>query len=304
MIYTVTLNPAIDYYIVMDKFIEGELNSLKDGYTLAGGKGINVSKVLKNFRRENIALGFVGGFTGDYIKNSLKAYGVEGNFVELTENTRINIKMKTEEKESEISGKSPVITAENEKELLNSMKKVKDGDVLVLSGSVPKTMGNEIYKDIIKGVPAGVKVILDTRDEPFKYSLEAGVYLTKPNRNELSEIFDKDLKTIEEIMEAGEKLRSMGSENVIVSMGKDGSMLITESGIYLGNAPIGKLVSSVGAGDSMVAGIIYGITGGYSIEDSYKYGIASGSATAFSEGLTTLETMENLLKDIKIKKIK
>ena len=146
MIYTVTLNPAIDYYIVMDKFVEGELNSLKDGYTLAGGKGINVSKVLKNFWRENTALGFVGGFTGDYIKNSLKTYGVEGNFVELAENTRINIKMKTEEKESEISGKSPVITEENKKELLDSMKEIKDGDVLVLSGSVPKTMGNEIYK--------------------------------------------------------------------------------------------------------------------------------------------------------------
>ncbi len=304
MIYTVTLNPAIDYYIVMDKFVEGELNSLRDGYTLAGGKGINVSKVLKNFGRENTALGFVGGFTGDYIKNSLKTYGVEGNFVELAENTRINIKMKTEEKESEISGKSPVNTEENKKELLDSLKKIKDGDVLVLSGSVPKTMGNEIYKDIIKKIPKGVKVILDTRDEPFKFSLEAGVYLTKPNKNELSEFFEKELKTIEEIMEAGEKLRTMGSENVIVSMGKDGSMLITESGVYLGNAPVGKLVSSVGAGDSMVAGIIYGITGGNSIEDSYKYGIASGSATAFSEGLTTLETMENLLKDIKIKKIK
>ena len=212
--------------------------------------------------------------------------------------------MKTEEKESEISGKSPVITEENKKELLDSLKKIKDGDVLVLSGSVPKTMGNEIYKDIIKKIPKGVKVILDTRDEPFKFSLEAGVYLTKPNKNELSEFFEKELKTIEEIMEAGEKLRTMGSENVIVSMGKDGSMLITESGVYLGNAPVGKLVSSVGAGDSMVAGIIYGITGGNSIEDSYKYGIASGSATAFSEGLTTLETMENLLKDIKIKKIK
>ena len=145
MIYTVTLNPAIDYYIVMDRFIEGELNSLKDGYTLAGGKGINVSKV---FGRENIALGFVGGFTGDYIKNSLKNYGVKGNFVELAENTRINIKMKTEEKESEISGKSPVITEENKKELLESIKAIKAGDVLVLSGSVPKTMGNEIYRDM------------------------------------------------------------------------------------------------------------------------------------------------------------
>lgn len=304
MIYTVTLNPAIDYYIVMDQFVEGELNSVKDGYTLAGGKGINVSKVLKNFGRENTALGFVGGFTGDYIKNSLKDYGVTGKFVELEENTRINIKLKSQIKESEIAGKAPFINEEHKKQLLDIMKDIKTGDVLALSGSVPKTMNKDIYKEMIGILPAGVKVILDTRDEPFKYALEMGVYLTKPNIHELSEFFGKELTSTDEIIEAGEKLRAMGSENVLISMGKDGSMLITANGVYRGNAPTGKLISSVGAGDSMVAGIIYGITGGNSIEDSYKYGIASGSATAFSEGLTTLTTMESLLKEIKIEKIR
>ena len=304
MIYTVTLNPAIDYYIVMDQFVEGELNSVKDGYTLAGGKGINVSKVLKNFGRENTALGFVGGFTGDYIKSSLKEYGVTGKFVELEENTRINIKMKTETKESEIAGKAPFISEEHKKQLLDTMKDIKTGDVLVLSGSVPKTMNKDIYKEMISNLPAGVKVILDTRDEPFKHALEMGVYMTKPNINELSEFFEKELKTTDEIIEAGEKLRAMGSENVLISMGKDGSMLISANGVFKGNAPIGKLISSVGAGDSMVAGVIYGITGDNSIEESYKYGIASGSATAFSEGLTTMETMEKLLKEIKIEKIR
>lgn len=304
MIYTVTLNPAIDYYIVMDQFVEGELNSVKDGYTLAGGKGINVSKVLKNFGRENTALGFVGGFTGDYIKNSLKDYGVTGKFVELEENTRINIKLKSQIKESEIAGKAPFINEEHKKQLLDMMKDIKAGDVLALSGSVPKTMNKDIYKEMIGRLPAGVKVILDTRDEPFKYALEMGVYLTKPNIHELSEFFGKELTSTDEIIEAGEKLRAMGSENVLISMGKDGSMLITANGVYRGNAPTGKLISSVGAGDSMVAGIIYGITGGNSIEDSYKYGIASGSATAFSEGLTTLTTMESLLKEIKIEKIR
>ena len=301
MIYTVTLNPAVDYYISMKEFQEGGLNLIDNGYTLPGGKGINVSKVLKNFGVESTALGFAGGFTGNYIRTALKDYGISEKLVELKENTRINIKLKTEKDESEIAGVSPKITESEYAEFLNTIKNIKSGDILVLSGSVPKSLDAKIYKNIIEMLPENVKVILDTRGEPFKYALEKGVFLTKPNNVELGEFFNEKYETMEEIIKAGEKLRNMGSENVLISLGKNGSVLITEKGVWIGNVPKGTLVSSVGAGDSMVAGTLYGIVKGMEISEAYKYGIASGSATAFTEGLTTLENMENLLNDINIK---
>ena len=302
MIYTLTLNPAIDYYMSMGNFQLGSLNSLEEGYTLPGGKGINVSKVLKNVSVESKALGFVGGFTGDYIKKHLNEYEIESDFIELQENTRINIKLKTKDSETEIAGKSPTISRENVKELLKKFEEIKKDDVVILSGSVPNSISKSIYADIIKLLPKDCKVILDTRGLPFVEGLKEGVFLTKPNNHELEEFFNRKLNNIEEIIQAGKDLQALGSKNVLISLGKDGSILITEKEVYIGNAPQGKLISSVGAGDSMVAGVVYGIAKGMTLEDSYKYGIASGSSTAFSEGLTTFEGMNSLLNKIEIKK--
>lgn len=302
MIYTLTLNPAIDYYMSMGNFQLGSLNSLEEGYTLPGGKGINVSKVLKNFSVESKALGFVGGFTGDYIKKHLNEYEIESDFIELQENTRINIKLKTKDSETEIAGKSPTISRENVKELLKKFEEIKKDDVVILSGSAPNSISKSIYADIIKLLPKDCKVILDTRGLHFVEGLKEGVFLTKPNNHELEEFFNRKLNNIEEIIQAGKDLQALGSKNVLISLGKDGSILITEKEVYIGNAPQGKLISSVGAGDSMVAGVVYGIAKGMTLEDSYKYGIASGSSTAFSEGLTTFEGMNSLLNKIEIKK--
>ena len=302
MIYTLTLNPAIDYYMSMGNFQLGSLNSLEEGYTLPGGKGINVSKVLKNFSVESKALGFVGGFTGDYIKKHLNEYEIESDFIELQENTRINIKLKTKDSETEIAGKSPTISRENVKELLKKFEEIKKDDLVILSGSVPNSISKSIYADIIKLLPKDCKVILDTRGLHFVEGLKEGVFLTKPNNHELEEFFNRKLNNIEEIIQAGKDLQALGSKNVLISLGKDGSILITEKEVYIGNAPQGKLISSVGAGDSMVAGVVYGIAKGMTLEDSYKYGIASGSSTAFSEGLTTFEGMNSLLNKIEIKK--
>ena len=302
MIYTLTLNPAIDYYMSMGNFQLGSLNSLEEGYTLPGGKGINVSKVLKNFSVESKALGVVGGFTGDYIKKHLNEYEIESDFIELQENTRINIKLKTKDSETEIAGKSPTISRENVKELLKKFEEIKKDDVVILSGSVPNSISKSIYADIIKLLPKDCKVILDTRGLHFVEGLKEGVFLTKPNNHELEEFFNRKLNNIEEIIQAGKDLQALGSKNVLISLGKDGSILITEKEVYIGNAPQGKLISSVGAGDSMVAGVVYGIAKGMTLEDSYKYGIASGSSTAFSEGLTTFEGMNSLLNKIEIKK--
>ena len=302
MIYTLTLNPAIDYYMSIENFQLGSLNLLEEGYTLPGGKGINVSKVLKNFSVESKALGFVGGFTGDYIKKHLNEYEIESDFIELQENTRINIKLKTKDSETEIAGKSPTISRENVKELLKKFEEIKKDDVVILSGSVPNSISKSIYADIIKLLPKDCKVILDTRGLHFVEGLKEGVFLTKPNNHELEEFFNRKLNNIEEIIQAGKDLQALGSKNVLISLGKDGSILITEKEVYIGNAPQGKLISSVGAGDSMVAGVVYGIAKGMTLEDSYKYGIASGSSTAFSEGLTTFEGMNSLLNKIEIKK--
>lgn len=304
MIYTLTLNPAVDYYVEMNGFEEGELNKVSNAYTLAGGKGINVSKVLKNFNVDSIALGFCGGFTGDYIKKHIKECGIIENFIYLKEDTRINIKLKTNKTETEIAGKSPNISKEKLNELLDYIKNnIKENDILVLSGSVPDSIESCIYKDIILSSNKNIKVILDARDEAFKLGIKEKVFLTKPNKKELGEYFSKDIETIEDIIKYARELIKEGSENVIVSLGKDGSVLVTKDEAYIGNAPEGKLVSSVGAGDSMVAGIVYGISNNLTIVDSYKYAIASGSSTACSEGLSTFENMKEFLKKVEIKKI-
>ena len=300
MIYTVTLNPAVDYYISMKDFSEGKLNTINNGYVLSGGKGINVSKVLKNYGVESIALGFVGGFTGDYIRKNLKECNIQENFIELKENTRINIKMKTENTETEIAGFSPNISEIDYKKFLEIIKNIKPNDIIVLSGCVPKSLDNKIYKEIIKLLPKNVKVVLDTRGEAYKFALEEKIYLIKPNHTELEEFFNKKYETIDEIIEAGEKLKNMGSENVIISLGEKGSILITDKGVWIGNTPKGKLISSVGAGDSMIAGFLYGINNEMEILEAYKYGIASGSATAFTKDLATFEQMKNLLNEIEI----
>lgn len=304
MIYTLTLNPAVDYYIDMESFEEGDLNKVNNAYTLAGGKGINVSKVLKNFNIESIALGFCGGFTGDYIKKDIKECGIKENFIYLEEATRINIKLKTSKSESEIAGKSPNISKEKVHELLNYIKNnIKENDILVLSGSVPNSIESSIYKDIISNANKNIKVILDARDEAFKIGLKEKVFLTKPNKKELGEYFNKKIESTDDIIKYARELIKDGSKNVIVSLGKDGSVLVTENEVYIGNAPKGKLISSVGAGDSMVAGIVYGLSNNLSIVDSYKYAIASGSSTACSEMLTTFENMNKFLEKVEIKKI-
>ena len=305
MIYTVTLNPAVDYYMDMNKLEEGELNKVNNSYTLAGGKGINVSKVLKNFGIESMALGFCGGFTGEYIRADLNKYGIKDNFIIIEEDTRINVKIKKKKKETEIMGKSPKILKQNIDALLSIVDSIEDNDILVLSGSVPSSVKEDIYKDIIDKTKSknNVRVILDSRENAFKIAVKEKVFLTKPNKKELSEYFGKDIRSVYDIIVYAQQLVKDGSENVIVSLGKEGSIIVNKDEAYIGNAPDGELVSSVGAGDAMVAGIVYGISQNLNIIDAYKYAIASATATAFSEGLTTFESMNNLLDKVEVKKI-
>lgn len=301
MIYTITLNPAIDYYIELRHFQEKDLNSSEKGYSLMGGKGINVSKVLHNFGKTSLALGFIGGYTGDYIQKSFHLEGMKENFTLLTEDSRINIKMKTEEGETEIAGKSPNISPEELEDFYGKLQQIQKGDTLVLAGSVPNTLQESIYADIIERIPEGVQVILDSRGEAFRLAVQKGVFLTKPNQKELEEYFQREIHNVEELIAAGKELQKDGSENVVISMGKEGSLWIGKEKILIGNAPKGKLISSVGAGDSMVAGILYALEEGKDFEEAYRYGIAAGSSTAFSQGLTNLENMEFWKKQVELK---
>lgn len=305
MIYTLTLNPAVDYYISFDKFNEGELNIPLQTYKLAGGKGINVSKILKNYGKNSICLGFLGGFTGDFIKNELKKDDIKYHFIDVLQDTRINIKMNNNGLESEIAGISPDINDKNLSRLFEYLKEnLKKDDIFVLSGSVPSSLTSDIYSKIIKILPKETKIILDTRGQALKNSLSNEIFLIKPNKDEINEFFNSKFENDEELIEAGKKLQRLGAKNVLISLGKNGSILITENDeIYKAKALKGELISSNGAGDSMMGGFVYGLSFGMDLLECYKYAVASGSGTAFSKGLVTFEKMNSLLNRVVIEKI-
>lgn len=303
MIYTITLNPALDYSLETSKFDLGKLNLSEKAYFLGGGKGINVSKVLKNFNVESTAIGFLGGFTGNFIKEELKEKNIKEDFVEVLGNTRVNIKIKTGEIETELAGLSPEINENHVLALKEKLGNIQDGDILVLSGSVPKSLKTTIYKELVEGLDKNIKVILDTRGEAFVETLKVKPFLVKPNHHELEEFCGKELHSIEEIVEGARTIQKLGVQNVIVSMGKDGSILLTEDSVYKGNVPKGTLKNSVGAGDSMVAGLVSKLAQGESLLEAYKFGIASGSATAFSHNLATKDEVLALLNQINIIKV-
>jgi len=303
MIYTLTLNPSVDLIISLERFIEGRVNLSDNEYKLPGGKGINVSQVMKNLGHDSMALGFIGGFTGKFIGDELKKKQVESDFVEVTGDTRINIKMKDSAAESEINGNSPEISKENLEELLEKLKELKKDDILVMSGSVPKTLPESIYREILESIETGVKVVVDTKGEALAEAVKGKPFMVKPNNHELEDMFDVKIEDQEDIIKYGKKLVEMGAENVIVSMAGNGALLISQEGIYFGNVPKGTLINSVGAGDSLVGGFTAGLVEGLTITESFKKGIASGSASAFSENLCTVEEVEELLGEIKIRKI-
>ena len=304
MVYTITLNPALDYSIQMTEFNLGKLNLSEKAYFLGGGKGINVSKVLKNLGVESIALGFLGGFTGEFIRKELNEKSIKEEFVEVEGNTRVNLKIKNGDVETEVAGISPKITEDHLKKLLNNLSKLEDGDILVLSGSVPKGVSSNVYAEIMNSLKKDVKVIIDTRGEAFEEALSSKPYLVKPNHHELEEFCKKELPNLKDIIEGARIIQSKGAQNVIVSLGKDGSLLITKEGdVFKGNIPKGVLKNSVGAGDSMVAGIVSKLASGDDLVDAYKIGISSGSATAYSYDLCTKEEVMSLLNQIEISKV-
>ena len=305
MIYTVTLNPSIDYVVETDKLKIGEVNRANKEELYPGGKGINVSLMLNELQVENTALGFLGGFIGEYIENTLASNGVNTEFIKLEKGfSRINLKIKNEV-ETEINGKGPHISEDNLQLLYKKIEKLKDEDILVLCGSIPKSLSNTLYQDIISMVAKkNVKVIVDATSNLLLNTLKYNPFLIKPNIHELEEIFDTKIDCIDSTIFYATKLKDMGAENVLISMGKDGALLIDSKGkIYLSNAPYGDVVNTVGSGDSMVAGFISGYLKTKDYKEALKLGASCGSATAFSSGIGEKKLIDTLKNEIEIKEI-
>ena len=301
MIYTVTFNPAIDYVIKVDDLTLGKVNRTKREDVYCGGKGINVSNVLCNLGIDSVGLGFIAGFTGDAIEAGAKKLGFQPDFIRLREGmTRINVKIKSNE-ESEINGQGPVIHDDELEQMFQKIDQLKDGDMLVLAGSIPASLPEDIYERIMERLQGrDIQIVVDATKDLLLNVLKYHPFMIKPNNHELGEMFGIELKDNDEIIEHAKKLQEKGARNVLVSMAGDGAILVTEDGdVHMGPCPKGEVKNSVGAGDSMVAGFITGYlksNGNY--EEALKMGTAAGSASAFSEDLATGEKIMELYKQL------
>lgn len=300
MIYTVTFNPSLDYIVSVDNFTLGKVNRTNKEIMFPGGKGINVSIVLNNLGKESTILGFSAGFTGNEIRRLVSEMGLNDDMIEINEGmSRINVKLRSNE-ESELNGMGPKIGDDEIKALYAKLDNLKEGDILVLAGSIPSSMPENIYSDIMKYLEGrGVLIAVDATKDLLMNVMPYHPFVIKPNNHELGEIYGVELKDKKEVALYAKKLQEKGARNVIVSMAGDGAVMVTENGdVYESEAPKGKVVNSVGAGDSMVAGFIYGYltTGDY--KQSFKYGISAGSASAFSENLATRDEIETILETL------
>lgn len=305
MIYTVTFSPSLDYVIQVDDFQSGKLNRTKNELIFPGGKGINVSIVLRNLGHESTALGFVAGFTGEHIEKLLREQGISTEFICVEEGfSRINVKMKSDS-ETEINGQGPIIDHLAVQKLFYKLQDLNENDILVLAGSIPSCLSTSIYQDIMTLLKdKKVRIAVDASKDLLVNVLTMKPFLIKPNHHELGEIFNVSIKTKEQALIYGKKLQDMGARNVMVSMAGDGAVFLGEQGeMYAAEAPKGEVINSVGAGDSMVAGFL----SGYMEKEDYAYafgkGICAGSASAFSAELAKKQDVEIYMKAIEVKRL-
>lgn len=301
MIYTVTFNPSLDYVIQVENLTLGAVNRTAKEAVFPGGKGVNVSVVLSNLGILSTALGFTAGFTGEQLKRMLTEFGCDTDFIELKEGmTRINVKINSNE-ESEINGQGPDIGSEEIEQLFEKLDHLTEGDILVLAGSIPNTLPENIYEAIMERLQKkNIRIVVDATKDLLLNVLKYHPFLIKPNNHELGEMFGVELHSDEEIIAYAKKLQERGARNVLISMAGDGAILVTEAGvIYKSLPPKGKVVNSVGAGDSMVAGFLTGFLNTGDYEKAFRLGIATGSATAFLAWLAEKEDVVKLLDEPK-----
>ena len=302
MIYTVTFNPSLDYIVSVKDFRPGMTNRTSSELMLAGGKGINVSIVLGNLGIKSTALGFIAGFTGDEIVRRLHNGGINSEFIKINDGiSRINIKLKSIDG-TEINGQGPHIDSSHIEQLMNRLRRLESGDVLVLAGSIPAGISDNIYKDIMDMLKdKGVQIVVDATSRLLTNVLEYNPFFIKPNQHELGDIFNVTLNTQEEVIPYALELKKMGAVNVCVSMGGKGAILVADDGnVYKAKAPDGILKNSVGAGDSLVAGFLSGWIEKKDYEYAFRKGVATGSASAYSERLATNGEVNDLIGKVTI----
>lgn len=302
MIYTLTFNPSLDYIVTVPNFTCGMVNRTSEEVIFPGGKGINVSIVLKNLGIENTALGFLAGFTGEELKHLIEQKGIRAEFISVAEGmTRINVKLRAES-ETEINGQGPEIGKADIEKLYARLDRLQDGDVLVMAGSIPDVMPQTMYMDIMKHLQEkDLQIVVDATRDLLVNVLEYKPFLIKPNTHELEEIFRVKIDKEEDIIKYAKELQQKGARNVLVSRAGDGAILVAEDGsIYQSAAPKGTVVNSVGAGDSMVAGFLAGYLEHGNYESAFQMGVCTGSASAFSKELATKAEVLTLLEENKI----
>jgi len=300
MIYTVTFNPSLDYIVSVNDFQLGLTNRTDSELILPGGKGINVSIVLKNLGLDSTAFGFAAGFTGEEIIREVEAMGIRSDFIKIDSGiSRINLKLKNIDG-TEINGSGPEISEEKIEELLRKLDILGEGDILVLAGSIPASMPADMYSTIMERLQhKNVTFIVDATKDLLINVLKYKPFLIKPNNHELGELFDVKLTTREEVIPYGKKLQKQGARNVLISMAGEGAVLVAEDGsVYEAPAPKGTLVNAVGAGDSMVAGFTAGWIEKKDYRHAFYMGVSAGSASAFSEYLATKEEIMDLYEKV------
>lgn len=304
MIYTVTVNPSIDYIVQLNELTLGEVNRMDYDNKLPGGKGINVSRILKELGLDNTAWGFLGGFTGEFVKEALEKTGLKTNFTPIKADTRINVKIKAQA-ETEINGRGPELTKEEIAAFTAQFDKLTADDVVIFAGSLVPSLSDDFYFDLIKVIrQKGAQFVIDTTGESLLKTLPENPLVVKPNNHELAELFGVKLNSIDDIVKYGKKLLEMGAQHVLISMAGDGGLMITKDKVYRSYTPKGTVINSVGAGDSMIGGF----TGTYAKTkdplEAFRYGLACGSATAFSEDLADADKINEILPMIEIEEYK
>ncbi len=306
MIYTVTFNPALDYVMNIPGLVPGEVNRSEKEYIFFGGKGINVSFVLRQLVKESTALGFIAGFTGDAIQNGVEQAGIKSDFIRLEKGvSRINVKVKASV-ETDLNGKGPDISQEAVNKLFCKLDTLQSGDILILAGSIPPDLPENIYETILARLSGkNIQFVVDATGDLLKNVLVYKPFLIKPNHHELGEIFGKTLTSTDEIAYYAKQMQTLGARNVLVSMAANGALLVDETGeVHIIGTAKGKAVNSVGAGDSMVAGFVAGWLDKHDYAYALALGSAAGSATAFSEGLAKKPLIDKLLKEIQTNPLK
>lgn len=300
MIYTITLNPSIDYVIEVSRLTIGNVNRMERDFKFPGGKGINVSRILQRIDSASTALGFIGGFTGTFIEDCLKKEMVPHQFTSIEADTRINVKLRAET-ETEINSLGPIIRSNEIAELKQILNQINDNDIVVLSGSTPPGLPSDFYHELIQITKEkNAEFIIDTTGKTLLDALAYHPLLIKPNKDELAELYNTTFTSIEHVIPYGQKLLHAGAQHVIISMAGDGALFFTAAGTYQSNVINRPVKNSVGAGDSMIAGFIGNFVTSQDPVEAFKWGVACGSATAFSDDLATTALINEILPEVKI----